>query len=62
MYLKMCVWTAVADILFACMPSPDSITYSGFPDDESTNFGQLGGPDSLIKSLSCEKFELKNKR
>ena len=40
MYLKMCVWTAVADILFACMPSPDSITYSGFPDDESTNFGQ----------------------
>lgn len=51
MYLKICVWTDVAESLFAGTPSPASITYSGLPEDE-TSFGQCGGPEFSIANFN----------
>ena len=51
MYLNIWVWTDVADILFAGIPSPASITYSGFPVDKAI-LGQCGGPDLLTASFN----------
>ena len=51
MYLKICVWTDVAESLFAGTPSPASITYSGLPEDE-TSFGQCGGPELSIANFN----------
>ena len=51
MYLKICVWTDVAESLFAGTPSPASITYSGFPEDD-TSLGQWGGPEFSIANFN----------
>ena len=51
MYLNIWVWTDVADILFASIPSPASITYSGFPVDKAI-LGQCGGPDLSTASFN----------
>ena len=51
MYLKICVWTDVAESLFAGTPSPASITYSGLPEDD-TSFGQCGGPEFSMANFN----------